>query len=136
MDAHPMIDFIRNHPVASLATIDGDAARCRGFLTNLIDEKLYFTTGASKAVYSQLLAHPNVELAYFSPDFSHALRVRGTVTFDDDRTKKAQLIQQRDYLKGFTQMTRSLSSFTSETPRDAFGPWRTISKKQPFPGFR
>jgi len=42
-----------------------------------------------------------VELAYFSPDFSHALRVRGTVTFDDDRTKKAQLIQQRDYLKGF-----------------------------------
>ena len=102
MDYKDVIAFARENPVCFIATMDGDQPRVRGFLTVLFeDDKIYFTTGASKNVFKQLSRNPKVELCYCSQDFSKMMRITGEIKIVDDRAKKQKLIDERDYLKGF-----------------------------------
>ncbi len=102
MSYRDVLAFVQENPVCFIATIDGDQPRVRGFLTVLFnDGKLYFTTGTMKRVYRQLCANPNIELCYCSKDFRTMLRIAGKIEIIDDREKKRQLLNERDYLKSF-----------------------------------
>lgn len=102
MSYQDVLAFVQENPACFIATIDGDQPRVRGFLTVLFnDGKLYFTTGPMKSVYRQLTANPNVELCYCSQDFRTMLRIAGKIEFIEDREKKQQLPNERDYLKCF-----------------------------------
>ncbi len=102
MSYEEVLAFVKQNPVCFIATIDGDRPRVRGFLTVLFnDGKIYFTTGATKGVYKQISANPNIELCYCSPDFRKMLRINGAIEIIDDREKKQQLLNERDYLKSF-----------------------------------
>jgi len=102
MSYQDVLAFVQENPVCFISTIDGDQPRVRGFLTVLFnDGKLYFTTGTMKSVYRQLSANPNVELCYCSKDFQKMLRIAGKIEIIEDREKKQQLLNERDYLKSF-----------------------------------
>ena len=100
---HPeVLAFITQNPVCTLATCDGDQPHVRGFLSNIIDGKLYFTSSTAKAVGRQLHANAKVELCYLSQDFMKMLRIRAVMKKVDDRQIKQQLIDTRDYLAHFS----------------------------------
>lgn len=97
-----VLAFVRENPVCFIATIDGDQPRVRGFLAVLFnDGNIYFTTGTMKRVYDQLVKNPKVEMCFFSRDFAKTLRISGKIEMIDDREKKQQLLNERDYLTSF-----------------------------------
>ncbi len=103
MSYQDVLSFVSQNPVFSIATIDDDQPRVRAFLTVLFDDgRIYFTTGATKDFYRQVNANSRVELCYCTADFSRMLRITGVVEEVDDRAKKQQLIDERDYLKGLS----------------------------------
>lgn len=120
MTRDDVLEFIAQNPACALATCDGGQARARGFLTNLIDGKIWFTTGASKRVCGQLEANRLVELCYFAPDYQRMLRVTARVRFADDRQVKERLIAMRDYLKGFSPDDPEFKLFTLEEAEAVF----------------
>ena len=98
-----VLAFAEENPVCKLATMDGDQPRVRAFLTVTFgDGIIYFSTAATKDIYRQISENPKVELCYCSGDFSRMLRIAGEIEVVDDREKKQKLIDERDYLKGFT----------------------------------
>ena len=102
MDYQNILEFVGMYPVCTLATCNDNTPHVRGFLTNLIEGKIYFTTSALKTVGRQIMQNPRSELCYFSSDFSTMLRIRTTLRILDDREIKQHLIDTRDYLKGFS----------------------------------
>ena len=59
-----------------LATVDGDKPKVRPLGFHLLDgDKIYFGVGTFKAVYKQMEANPNVEIAAW--DGEHFLRYYG-----------------------------------------------------------
>jgi uncharacterized pyridoxamine 5'-phosphate oxidase family protein len=100
MSFEGVLDFVRENPVCTIATMDGEQPRARAFLTVLFDDgKLYFTTASTKKVYGQIRVNPKVELCYCTPDFRRMLRVTGSIEVVDDRARKQKLLDERDYLK-------------------------------------
>jgi pyridoxamine 5'-phosphate oxidase len=98
-----VFDFVKKNSVCTLATVDGDQPCVRGFFTVFFDDdQIYFTTGAPKNVYRQLVKNPKVELCYLTPGFGIMLRIAGTIEIVDDLTKKQKLIEEKSYLKDFT----------------------------------
>lgn len=102
MSREEVLAFVRENPACFIATMDGDQPRVRGFLAVLFnDGNIYFTTGTMKRVHDQLVKNPKVELCFASRDFRRTLRIAGQIEFIDDREKKQQLLNERDYLKSF-----------------------------------
>lgn len=102
MSYEDIIAFAKQNPICSIATVDGDQPHVRGFLSVFFDDnKIYFTTGATKNVFKQLSKNPKVELCYLARDFSKMMRITGKIEVVDDRTKKQKLIDEMDYLRGF-----------------------------------
>src|SRR5512145_302112 len=102
MSKEDVLSFVRENPVCFIATMDGDQPRVRGFLAVLFDDgSIYFTTGTMKRVYDQLVENPKVELCFASRDFRKTLRISGKIEIVDDRAKKKQLLDERDYLRHF-----------------------------------
>jgi uncharacterized pyridoxamine 5'-phosphate oxidase family protein len=98
-----VLDFVKKNPVCTLATVEVDQPRVRGFFTVFFDDdRIYFTTGAPKDVYKQLVKNPRVELCYLTPGFGMMLRIAGMIEFVDDRARKQKLIEEKSYLKDFT----------------------------------
>ncbi|UFS61672.1 pyridoxamine 5'-phosphate oxidase family protein [Sulfurimonas sp. HSL-3221] len=97
-----ILAFITQNPVCTLATAQVDQPHVRGFLSNIIGGKLYFTSSTAKAVGRQLRANPKVELCYLSQDFATMLRIRAHMKAVDDRAIKQQLIETREYLAHFS----------------------------------
>lgn len=102
MDYKDVLAFVKGNPVFSIATMDGDQPRVRGFLSVFFegDDRIYFTTAATKKVYKQLSINTKVELCYISPN--RMLRITSRVEFVDDLAKKEELIKKQFYLKGFS----------------------------------
>lgn len=93
--------FVRQNPAFTMATVDGDQPHVRAALSVLFDdERIYFTTHEHKGFGSQLRRNPKAELCYLSPDYARMLRITTELEEVDDRTKKQQLIDERDYLRG------------------------------------
>lgn len=103
MRTEDVLAFVNENPICTIATIDGDQPRVRAFLSILFDDKnIYFTTGAMKNFWKQVAANPHVELCYLASDFSRMLRITGEIEEVDDRSRKQRLIDEREYLKGFS----------------------------------
>lgn len=103
MSVKDVIAFAKENPICSIATLDGDQPRVRAFLAVFFDDdKIYFTTGATKNVFKQLSRNPKVEVCFLSQDFMKMMRITGEIEVIDDRPKKQKLIEEKDYLKGLT----------------------------------
>lgn len=115
-----ILEFIQQNPVCTLATSRDNQPRVRAFLTNVIDGKLYFTTSADKNVGSEILENQKSELCYLSSDFSKMLRVTTLLEILDDKKLKQELIDTRDYLKGFSADDESFILFTLSDSKARF----------------
>lgn len=80
MTRNDVLEFVKAHPVAFMATVEHGKPRVRGMQTALIGpEGLTFCTGVQKDVHQQLVASHSVELAYWDPKSDVQLRVRGEI---------------------------------------------------------
>ena len=101
MSYHDIIAFVEQNPVCTIATVEQDQPHVRGFLTNIIEDKIYFTTSLDKRVGKQITQNQKSELCYLSPDFSTMLRITTTLEILDEKKIKQHLIDNREYLKHF-----------------------------------
>ena len=104
MTMQECISFATEHPVCSLATLDGDQPRVRTFLLWRANEDgFYFETFNPKDVYKQLKGNPKVEICFFNnesdPEKAKTMRLTGTVEFLDDPDLKKQLLQDWPFLQ-------------------------------------
>mgnify|MGYP001823707603 CR=1 FL=1 len=104
MTMQECIRFATEHPVCSLATVDGDQPRVRAFLLWRANEDgFYFETFNPKDVYEQLKNNPKVEICFFNnePDLEKAktMRLTGEVEFLDDPDLKQHLLADWPFLQ-------------------------------------
>lgn len=104
MKLQECIDFATEHPVCSLATVDGDQPRVRTFLLWRANEDgFYFETFNPKAVYEQLRNNPKVEICFFNNESdlekAKTMRLTGAVEFLDDADLKKQMLADWPFLK-------------------------------------
>lgn len=97
-----IVDFITQSPICTIATAKENQPHVRAFLTNIIDDRFYFTTSSKKSVGAEILKNQKSELCYLNSDFSKMLRVTTTLEILDNKNMKQHLIDTRDYLKGFS----------------------------------
>jgi len=97
-----ILKFIEENPVCTLATIDNNQPHVRAFLSNIIDNKIYFTTSTHKNVGKQIIKNQKVELCYLNSNFSKMLRITTTLLIVDNKKMKQDFIDNREYLKGFS----------------------------------
>ena len=77
-------DFLSEAGVFFLATVDGDQPKLRPLGAHLeMDGKVVFGVGDFKAVYRQMVANPQVEIAACKQD-GHWMRYTGRVVFEED----------------------------------------------------
>ncbi len=112
MNYHDIIAFIKQNPVCTIATSQQDQPHVRAFLTNIIEDKIYFTTSLDKQVGKQIKQNQKSELCYLSADFSTMLRITTTLEILDDTKIKQHLIDNREYLKHFNINDPSFILFT------------------------
>jgi uncharacterized pyridoxamine 5'-phosphate oxidase family protein len=98
------INFATEHPVCSLATVDGDQPRVRTFLLWRANENgFYFETFNPKDVHQQLKNNPKVEICFFNNESdlekAKTMRLRGEVEFLDDPDLKQQLLKDWPFLQ-------------------------------------
>lgn len=104
MNLEDCIKFANENKICSIATIDGDKPRVRGFLMWFADKTgFYFSTGATKNVSKQLKNNPNVEMCIISqsPQGGKMMRVSGKVRFLNDIALKTRLLEELPFLRGF-----------------------------------
>lgn len=103
MNLEDYIKFANDNQVCSIATIEEDKPRVRGFLMWFADETgFYFHTGATKNVSKQLKKNPNIEMCtiYQNPQGGKMMRVSGKVKFLNDISLRTRLLEERPFLKG------------------------------------
>ncbi len=104
MNLRDCVDFANQHPIAYLATEDGDQPRVRALLMLFADETgFYFVTFTPKAMARQLKENPNVEVCFFNnpPALPEAkqLRVTGRAEFVQDPAIKQKGVEARLFLE-------------------------------------
>ena len=104
MTMQECIRFATEHPVCSLATVDGDQPRVRTFLLWRANEDgFYFETFNPKDVYEQLKNNPKVEICFFNNESdlekAKTMRLTGEVEFLDDPDLKKQLLADWPFLQ-------------------------------------
>ena len=104
MTTQECINFATEHPVCSLATVDGDQPRVRTFLLWRANEDgFYFETFNPKDVYEQLKNNPKVEICFFNNESdlekARTMRLTGEVEFLDDPDLKKQLLEDWPFLQ-------------------------------------
>jgi uncharacterized pyridoxamine 5'-phosphate oxidase family protein len=98
------IGFATEHPVCSLATVDGDQPRVRTFLLWRANEDgFFFETLNPKDVYKQLKDNPKVEMCFYNNEAdlekAKTMRLSGEVEFLDDPDLKKQLLTDWPFLQ-------------------------------------
>ncbi len=120
MNHNEIIEFVTQNPVCTLATVENDQPHVRGFLTNVIDHKIYFTTSTHKRVGRELLQNQKVELCYLNADSSVMLRITAKVVFEKSLEMKQKLIDEKPYLKEFSADDETFLLFTLENAKARF----------------
>jgi len=120
MTYNKIIEFITQNPVCTIATVDREQPHVRAFLTNIIDNKIYFTTSLDKQVGQQISKNQKSELCYLSPDFSLMLRITTTVDILDDKMIKQHLIDTKPYLQHFNVDDPTFILFTLSQSKARF----------------
>lgn len=81
MNLQDAIKFATEHPMACMATMDGNQPRTRYLMLDQADETgFYFTVVKTKEVYRQLREHPQVEICFLNQaaDFGTMVQMRAT----------------------------------------------------------
>ena len=112
MNYKNILEFITQNPVCTISTSMDDKPSVRAFLTNIIDDKIYFTTSLDKNVGKEISNNQNSELCYLTSDFSQMLRIKTTLDILDNKVIKQYLIDTKDYLKHFKVDDPSFILFT------------------------
>ena len=111
MDFDECMLFAKDHPICSVASVDGDQPRVRMFGMWFVDsEGFYFSTSKAKEVHRQLKANPKAELCFYAPptrppgeggtmDIGKVMRASGAVAFLDDLKLKERLLEERPFLR-------------------------------------
>jgi uncharacterized pyridoxamine 5'-phosphate oxidase family protein len=104
MNIQECFDFATEHPVCSLATVDGDQPRVRTFLLwRANDDGFFFETFNPKDVYKQLKNNPKVEMCFYNNESdlekAKTMRLTGEVEFLDDPDLKQQMLQDWPFLQ-------------------------------------
>ena len=91
-------DFLKAAGTFYLATVDGDQPRVRPFgAVALFEDKLYITTGNGKAVFSQLMADPKIEISgMVGGDW---IRLSAVAVRDERREAKTAMLEQNPELR-------------------------------------
>lgn len=119
MNYEKIIEFVTQNPVCTIATY-GERPHNRAFLSNIIDNKIYFTTSTNKNVGQEILKNPKIELCYLKNDFTKMLRIESEVSIIDGRKLKQKLINERDYLKSFSADDEIFLLFTLKNSKAFF----------------
>ena len=112
MNYKNILEFVEQNPVCTIATTSEKQPHVRAFLTNIIDDVLYFTTSMDKRVGQEILKNRQSELCYLARDYSIMLRIQTTINILEDKKLKQHLIDTREYLKHFTVEDPSYILFT------------------------
>ncbi len=117
MDFEEYVKFANEHPICSVATVEGDQPQVRIFGMWFADKNgFYFSTNNTKAVYRQLLENPKVALNFYAPpesplsqgnapDLGKTMRVMGAAEFMTDPGMKERLFTERPFLRPFADYT-------------------------------
>lgn len=80
-DIEKIDEILTNAEVFYLATVEGEKPKVRPLGFHLLDDgKIFFGVGTFKAVYKQMEANPNIEIAAW--DGEHFLRYYGEANLD------------------------------------------------------
>lgn len=98
------IEYMEKTPNGFLATTDCEKPHVRPMTVWLADKSgIYFYTSAIKSVASQLLANPNIEIAFHEPglppDIGTVLRVAGRIKLVEDMSIRERLYEKFTWLK-------------------------------------
>jgi pyridoxamine 5'-phosphate oxidase len=95
-----VIQFINENPACVIATVEGDQPRARGMVVLWAREDgIYYTTAASKNLFSQMKANPRAELCFMKMQPIVGLRVTGEVEIIDDLDLKNEALGERGFLR-------------------------------------
>jgi uncharacterized pyridoxamine 5'-phosphate oxidase family protein len=115
MNFEECIRFANDHPICSIATVDGDQPRVRMFGLWFADnDGFYFSAPKAGDTYRQLTVNPKVELCFYVPpdtlsgqegsmDMGTVMRASGTGEFLDDESLKQRLLAERPFLQSLTE---------------------------------
>lgn len=120
MTYNNIIEFVTQNPVCTIATVEKNKPHNRAFLTNIIDDKIYFTTSSHKNVGKEILENHNIELCYLSANFSKMLRINTTVKIEENIVMKQKMIDEKDYLKNFKADDKTFILFTLSNAKATF----------------
>ncbi len=103
MDIQEYIQFANEHPVCTLATMDGDQPRVRTVLLVKADETgFFFDLLASKKMVKQITENPKVEACFYNnaSDLMQAkqMRVTGTMELVKDEALTQKVAADRSFL--------------------------------------
>ncbi len=95
-----IMEFINKNPVFTLATCSDNVPHVRTMMLAFADKRgIIFSTGKEKDVCKQILANPNVEMCFYSPEAEMQLRVAATAAETDDLELKKDLVEKFGFLK-------------------------------------
>lgn len=88
-------DFIKESGVFFVLTINGDFPAGRPFGAIMeYNDNLYISTGNTKAVYKQLIEHPQMQIIAFKKETREWLRLSGIATESTDVKVKQKMLQE------------------------------------------
>jgi pyridoxamine 5'-phosphate oxidase len=98
MDNREILDFITQHPIAYMATVEGNKPHVRAMGTYRADENgIVFSMQSPKDVYKQLIKNPETELCYYADGIQ--VRVSGRMQLITDLAIKKEVVEKRTFYK-------------------------------------
>ncbi len=92
-------EFFSQTPMVFIATTAGDKPKVRAFQFQFEqDGKLWFCTGKSKDVYTQMQANPAIQICAVKKNMSW-LRVDSQVVFEDNKAIKERILAEQALIK-------------------------------------
>ena len=100
MTREEVFEFVKENPVFSLATAEGNRPHVRMSMLYRADENgIIFNTGENKDVHRQLTANPQVEMCFYNGDRGLQVRISGTVETLEDLELKKRVVADYPFLK-------------------------------------
>ena len=95
-----IMEFINKNPVFALATCADNVPHVRTMMVAFADKRgIIFTTGRDKDVCKQIMANPNIETCFYSPETEKQLRIAATAEETDDLELKKEIVEKFEFLK-------------------------------------
>ena len=100
MNKTEIMAFIKENPLAFLATVDGNKPHVRGMENYRADENgLIFYSRKNKDVHKQIAKNPEVEICFFNAKTMTEVRVSGRMEMVDDMELKKEIVSKRNFLQ-------------------------------------